>query len=215
MALSAATAAAAIWQRESSARRRRLEQEAWAKVIVTGRNALEQRRTRRALRRAVAGSLVRSAGFTCVDIVEAPGNPLEIAERLTRECGDRIGHATAVIVEVVSEPDRVREGAVRVGLDHVGPDESFCFRLRKRGTHLLEAPTPQIEVEIGTALWKALEERDGTRPGVDLRDPDVLVIAEVLGPTTAIGLVRKAWKTQPSPQAGASAPPPPDQSEGW
>ena len=141
------------------------------------------------------------SGFTSVFVVETDGDPLAAAERLTRECADSIGHATAVVAEVVSEPQRLREAAVRVGLERVGADESFCFRLRKRGVHLLEAPTPQLEVEIGSAIWLALQERDGEPPKVDLRDPDVLVLAEVLGPTTAVGVVRKAWRA-PGPKAG-------------
>jgi tRNA(Ser,Leu) C12 N-acetylase TAN1 len=98
------------------------------------------------------------------------------------------------MAETVSETARVLEAVVRVGLQQVGRDESFCFRLRKRGTHLLEAPTPEIEVQIGSALWLALQKRDGERPGVELKEPDVLVLAEVLGPMTAVGIVRRAWR---------------------
>jgi tRNA(Ser,Leu) C12 N-acetylase TAN1 len=192
-----------------------VEKEARARVIVTARSALEQRQTHQALRRAVPGSKVRSSGFTNVFVLEAPGDALAIAQQLTQQCSARIGHATAVIAETVSEPARLLETVVRVGLEHVRRDETFCFRLRKRGAHLLEAPTPQSEVQIGTALWLALEGRDGTRPGVELRDPDVLVIAEVLGPTTAVGIVRKAWREAPSrsqmaEEAEAPPPTPPD-----
>jgi tRNA(Ser,Leu) C12 N-acetylase TAN1 len=180
-----------------------VEDKAWAKVIVTARSALEQRQTRQALRRAIPGSKVRSSGFTNVFVLEAPGDPLDIAQRLTEECGERIGHASAVMAEVASEPAPVLEAVVRIGLQQVGRDETFCFRLRKRGEHLLGAPTPEIEVEIGSGLWLALQERDGKRPGVELREPDVLVLAEVLGPTTAVGIVRKAWRGEPSkPEAG-------------
>jgi len=92
---------------------------------------------------------------------------------------------------------------VRVGLAQVAADESFCFRLRKRGSHLLAAPTPQLEVEIGSTLWLALKERHGRRPKVDLEDPDVLVLAEILGPTAYVGIIRKAWRTtEPGPAEG-------------
>jgi tRNA(Ser,Leu) C12 N-acetylase TAN1 len=180
-----------------------VEEEGQAKVIVTGRNAAEQRQTRRALRRAVRGSKVRSSGFTNVFLLEAPGDALVIAQQLTQQCADRIGHASAVRAETVSETARVLEAVVNVGLQQVGRDETFCFRLRKRGRHRLEAPTPEIEVQIGSALWLALQERDGERPGVKLKEPDVLVLAEVLGPTTAVGIVRKAWREAPAKPAAA------------
>jgi tRNA(Ser,Leu) C12 N-acetylase TAN1 len=191
-----------------------LEQEARAKIIVTGRNALEWRQTRQALCRIVPGSKVRAGGFTNVFVVEAPGDALAIAERITQECAALIGHATAVITETASLPNSVQEAAVRVGLAYVKPEDTFCFRLRKRGAHLLFTPTPQIEVQIGSALWLALQDRDHERPGVELKDPDVLVLAEVLGPTTAVGIVRKAWRRTPKksePERGESpAPPHPD-----
>ena len=169
-------------------------EEAQAKVIATGRNAAEQRQTRQALRRAVPGAKVRSSGFTNVFVLEAPGDSLAIAQQVTQQCAARIGHATAVIAETISQTEHIQEAVVRVGLEQVSRDETFCFRLRKRGSHWLRAPTPEIEVQIGSALWLALQERDGERPGVELREPDVLILAEVLGPTTAVGIVRKAWR---------------------
>lgn len=149
--------------------------------------------------------------------MEAAGDPFEIAERLTRECDARIGHATAVVAEEESEPEPIQEAAVRAGLKNVGPEETFCFRVRKRGSHRLTAPTPQLEFDIGSAIWLALQERDGKPPKVRLKAPDVMVIAEVLGPVTAIGIIRKAWKPPPvageegavAAQPGGDAPPRP------
>ncbi len=46
----------------------------------------------------------------------------------------------------------------------------------------------------GGAVWDALVGRDGTAPRVDLPRPDVLVNAEVLGPMTLVGIVRRAWR---------------------
>jgi hypothetical protein len=34
------------------------------------------------------------------------------------------------------------------------------------------------------------------KPSADLEDPDVTIIANVLGPRTALGLSRKTWKQQ-------------------
>lgn len=143
-------------------------------------------------------SQVRGTRFTGVFVVEATGDPLEIAERLTRECSSCIGHATAVVAEEESEQEPIQEAAVRAGLEHVGPGETFCFRVRKRGSHRLAAPTPQLEFDIGSAIWLALQERDGKPPKVDLKEPDVMVIAEVLGPLAAVGIVRKGWKAAPA-----------------
>lgn len=178
-----------------------------AKVIVTARRPRQGRRIRSALRRAIPGAEVRGAGFSSVYVLEADGDPLEIAGRLTVECSSCVGHATAVLAEEVSEQERLRGAAVRVGLEHVGPRESFCFRLRKRGSHWLQQATPQLETEIGSAIWLALQEHHGSRPTVNLEDPDVLVLAEVLGPRTAIGIVRKSWTKQQRASGQATAPP--------
>lgn len=186
-----------------------MDTEAHARVIVTGRSLLEARRTVRALRRALPGFWVHGTGFTGVFVVEAEGDPLEIAERVMRKCGNRIGHATAVAAEATSEVEPVKEAAVRVGLTHVAPGESFCFRVHKRGSHLLTAPTPELELNIGSAIWHALEERDGRAPRVDLKSPDVTVIAEVLGPVTAVGVVRKAWKALAAPEEEEAEAAPP------
>jgi hypothetical protein len=55
-----------------------------------------------------------------------------------------------------------------------------------------------LEQEIGSAIWTALEEKHGAKPSVRLRDPDVAVVAEVLGPTTAVGIARRTWREQVS-----------------
>jgi tRNA(Ser,Leu) C12 N-acetylase TAN1 len=43
-----------------------------------------------------------------------------------------------------------------------------------------------------------LEAKFGREPLVNLSDPDVVVRAEVLGPVTLVGVVRKAWRTEPA-----------------
>jgi tRNA(Ser,Leu) C12 N-acetylase TAN1 len=168
-----------------------------AKVVATAHYQREWKRARSAIRRAIPGARLVRTGFTGVFVLEADGDCLEIAERLTRECSAYIGHATAVLAEEPSEEERLRAAAVRIGLEHVRPEESFCFRLRKRGSHALRQTTPRLEFELGSAIWDALQQRYGRRPKVDLKNPDVLVLAEVLGPVTALGIVRKDW-TEPS-----------------
>jgi tRNA(Ser,Leu) C12 N-acetylase TAN1 len=43
-----------------------------------------------------------------------------------------------------------------------------------------------------------VEARLGREPLVNLSDPDVVIRAEVLGPVTLVGIVRKAWRTEPA-----------------
>jgi tRNA(Ser,Leu) C12 N-acetylase TAN1 len=143
------------------------------------------------------GGRVRGAGFKGIFILEADGDPLDLARHLTLTCGERIGHATPVLAEVQSTLEAVRQAAVRIGAEQIGLGEKFCFRLHKRGSHWLEQATPTLEEEIGGAIWEALRQKYGTPPGVDLKDPDVTVIAEVLGPITAVGIWRKAWRKAP------------------
>jgi tRNA(Ser,Leu) C12 N-acetylase TAN1 len=95
---------------------------------------------------------------------------------------------------VPSERVALLEAATRVGLDQIAPGESFAFRIHKRGTHGYSEPTPELESTVGGAIWDGLERRDGLAPHVDLSQPDVLVNAEVLGPTTLVGIVRAGWK---------------------
>jgi tRNA(Ser,Leu) C12 N-acetylase TAN1 len=97
---------------------------------------------------------------------------------------------------VESRFDPIKEAAVRIGREQISPAESFCFRIHKRGAHYLEHDTLTIEHEIGGAIWIALEEKYGTKPNVKLKNPDVAVVAEVLGPITAVGISRSAWREQ-------------------
>lgn len=164
------------------------------KLIVTSKSLYGARRTLAALKKVVPGAFIRRAGLRGIFILELGGNPLELAEKVTRECAESIGRAVAVFFEVPSLFDPIRDSAVSVGIGHTREDESFCFRLNKRGAHGLDRDTPAIEYEIGGAIWKALHEKYGKSPPVDLKDPDVTVIAEVLGANTAVGVLRKAWR---------------------
>jgi tRNA(Ser,Leu) C12 N-acetylase TAN1 len=87
----------------------------------------------------------------------------------------------------------IRAAIVDVGMQQISQGETFCFRLHKRGEHRLRDDTPRLERELGGALWEALQRRDGKRPKVNLTDPDLTVVAEVLGASTSVGIVRKIW----------------------
>jgi hypothetical protein len=53
-----------------------------------------------------------------------------------------------------------------------------------------------IEQEIGGAIWIALEEKYSEKPRVRMKNPDVVIVAEVLGPITAVGISRTIWRKQ-------------------
>jgi len=165
-----------------------------AKLIVTSRELYAARQTIASLRAAVPGARIRGAGFRGIFILEAEGDALELAKKVNQECFLNIGRATAVLAEAQSTLDAIKEAAVKVGAEHIGGDEKFCFRLHKRGSHWLEQDTPKLEHEIGGAIWAALQEKYEKKPNVDLEDPDVTVVAEVLGLNSAIGIIRKAWR---------------------
>jgi tRNA(Ser,Leu) C12 N-acetylase TAN1 len=165
-----------------------------ARVVVTSRTLFGARRTISALKRAVPAARIRSAGLRGILILEAEGDPLELAARVTGECSEDIGRAVAVLAEVTSLFEPIRDSAVKIGAEQIGEDEPFCFRLNKRGAHGLDRDTPVIEYEIGGAIWVALREKYGKRPLVNLKDPEVTVMAEVLGADTAVGILRKMWR---------------------
>ncbi len=175
-----------------------------AKLVVTSQGWELGGQAARELRTILPAAHVRRKRFRGVFVVEAEGDVLQLAETVTRECGRSTGHATAVLAEVESATEPIRAAAVGVGSEQIGEHETFCFRINKRGAHRLVEDTPTLEREIGGAIWQALERKYGARPRVDLTDPDVKVIAEVLGPDTAVGIVRKAWRARPAPASPAS-----------
>lgn len=164
------------------------------KLIVTSRGLEPVRHLRFALRAAIPGARVRSAGFRGILALEAEGAIFEIAKLVCRECSESIGHVTAVLATVESREEPIKDAAVRIGGEQIGPDESFCFRLHKRGAHGLEHDTLKIEQEIGGVIWTALEGKYKKRPKVSLKNPDITVIAEILGPIAAVGISRRAWR---------------------
>lgn len=175
------------------------------KLVVTSRGFHETRHARSAVRRAVPEGRLRATGFRGVFVLEAEGDPVDLAEQVTRECREEIGHATAVLGEVESRDDEIRRLAVSIALDRVQKGEAFCFRLNKRGSHWIVQDTPALESDIGGAIGTALEEKHGQRPKVDLVHPDITIVAEVLGPITDVGLSRPARPQAPA-RAGASLP---------
>jgi len=160
------------------------------KLVVTCRN-YRVNQTYQAIKRLLPKAEVKRTPFKGVFLVEADGDPIEVARELNR-CPS-VGRAVPVLMEVPSNPEAVKQAALRVS-EWVGKGESFSFRLHKRGSHQLQRPTPELEREIGTELEKAIRERTGTEPEVELERPDVEITAEVLGPLTYVGILRGNWR---------------------
>jgi tRNA(Ser,Leu) C12 N-acetylase TAN1 len=165
-----------------------------AKLLVTSRSLYRELRTKLCVRDAFEDSKITSTGFRAVLHVEIDGDPLELAEKVTRECFYEIGRAVPVLHVGKSTLEELQMLAVKTALEHIRSEESFCFRLNKRGSHSLDTPTPEIEFEVGGSIHDALAEKYGGKPKVNLEDPDITVVAEVLGPTLEVGIIRKSWK---------------------
>ena len=175
------------------------------KVLVTGRQPFMARKTRAALRDAVFPARVTRPEFRSVFVVEAEGKAPALAEQIYRGCHRLIGRATAVLAEVESKPQSIKDAAVKIGTAEICPDESFCFRLTKRGLHSPQDDTPKLEHEIGGAINSALESKLGKKPLVSLEHPDVTINAEVLGPITLVGIMRKQWQNLASSEETKAA----------
>jgi len=167
-----------------------------AKLIVTNAGHEPARATQFALKSSIPIARVRTTGFKGIFSLEAEAEVIELAKLVYRECRQHIGHATAVVEEVESRFEPIKGAAVRVGREEIDKEESFCFRIHKRGAHYLEQDTLTLEQEIGSAIWIALEEKHGARPRVRLKEPDIVIVAEVLGPITAVGISRRSWREQ-------------------
>ena len=148
------------------------------------------------MKAAVPTGGIRKTGLKGIFCLEAEGDVIEIANLIHLERRQHIGHATAVLEEVESRLEPIKDAAVRAGREQIGKEESFCFRIHKRGAHFLEHDTLTIEQEIGGAIWLALQDKHAGKPRVNLKNPDVAIVAEVLGPITAVGICRRVWREQ-------------------
>jgi tRNA(Ser,Leu) C12 N-acetylase TAN1 len=165
-----------------------------AKLIVTSRGLEPARYVKSALRRAIRGARVRGTGFRGIFALEAEDDPSELAKLVCAACSPSIGHVTAVLAAVESKEESIQDAAVKIGAAQIGAEESFCFRLHKRGIHGLKKDSATLEREIGGAIWMALEEKYHKKPKVNLKNPDITIIVEVLGSLAGVGISRRAWR---------------------
>lgn len=164
-----------------------------AKLIVTARGLYRGKKARQALRRILPYARIHSTGFRSVYLIETFGNVFTVAEKICQVCLREIGHATAIVEEVPTDINYIKESAILIGTHLINEDQSYCIRVKKRGKFLEETNIPQLESEIGSGVWEALKIKYGKEPHVDLENPDVKIIAEVLGHMTAIGVQLKSW----------------------
>jgi tRNA(Ser,Leu) C12 N-acetylase TAN1 len=127
--------------------------------------------------------------------LEAPGNPQDVARQISADIGKHFGHITAILQEVESRVEAIRSAAVRIAQEQIRPGQTFSFRLYKRGSHWISSDTQTTEREIGEAMAETIEAATGRRPQVDLEAPDIAIVAEVLGPTTGVGIQRSGTRT--------------------
>ncbi len=165
-----------------------------ARLLVTARGFSAARKAMRALRKTAPQALIQGTGFGAILLVEAATqDALALAERVSAGAWPCIGRVLVVFAEVATERSAIEEAVLAVARRYLAADDSFCFRLHKRGRHGLSAPSHELEREIGGAIWKALRARDGRDPRVDLERPDATISAQLLGPRTLVCLERRAW----------------------
>ncbi|MEW6070410.1 MAG: THUMP domain-containing protein [Candidatus Thermoplasmatota archaeon] len=162
------------------------------KLIVTARDLYGEGSLKRALQDI--GLVARSTGFRAVLAIETERDIFEVAQEIARKYPYDIGRVVAVLEEVESEDTAIKERAIFHALEHVGKEESFCFRVHKRGGHGITKPTPEFEYDVGGTIYEELEKKYGKKPSVNLKNPDIAIVAEVLGKRTLIGIWRGSWR---------------------
>ncbi len=161
------------------------------KLLVTSRSPVSLKHTVLAIKRVMPRAEVRKTNFRGVYLVEAEGDPFELAMELSRY--KSVGRVVVLLEETASDLESIKRAALRVS-DLLKKGESFCFRLRKRGAHDIMPPTPEVEREVGALLVERLKARFGIPPEVELERPDVVICAEILGGKAFVGISRPGWR---------------------
>lgn len=83
--------------------------------------------------------------------------------------------------------------AVKPLLEKIRKSESFSVTVERRG--LKGAFSSQkVAKEVGTFVSEVLEERDGAKPEVNLRNPDKAVVFETLGRWCGVGIISRQMR---------------------
>jgi tRNA(Ser,Leu) C12 N-acetylase TAN1 len=168
-------------------------------VVVTAR---QEPGAPRALRDALS-RLVRlwGSGFRNVLVghVDDPGAFLAAVEqrRLARPTLDRwLGKIIAIERTFAVDPATFQTRLAAEAAPFVDRlvERTFHVRVERRG-HKGAIDTHACEQALGAVLWAALEAR-GAHPVVEFRDPDVVLVVEVVGDTAGLGLVTRELRAR-------------------
>ena|GEM_PF-753794 len=83
--------------------------------------------------------------------------------------------------------------AVKPLLDEILKGESFSVIVERRGLKGILS-SHEVAKEVGTLIAKALEERDGEKPKVNLENPDKAIIFETLGRWCGVGIISRKMR---------------------
>jgi len=83
--------------------------------------------------------------------------------------------------------------AVKPLLKKIRKGESFCVRFERRGLKGAFS-SQEVAKEVGAFISKALEERDGEKPKVKLKDPNKAVVFETLGKWCGVSIISKEMR---------------------
>lgn len=78
-------------------------------------------------------------------------------------------------------------------LEKIRKGESFSVIVERRGLKRAFS-SQEVAKEVGTFISKALEERDGEKPKVNLRNPDKAVVFETLGRWCGVGIIAREMR---------------------
>lgn len=162
------------------------------KLVVTARNLYGEESLIKALEAQELNP--KRTGFRAVLLVETDKDIFDVAREITRKL--EVGRAVPVIEESESKYLSVEESAIGIALEYIKEDDSFCFRVHKRGAHNIDMATPEFEYKVGSAIYEALEKKYNKKPIVNLKLPDITITAEVLGKTTYVGILKRIWKLE-------------------
>lgn len=85
--------------------------------------------------------------------------------------------------------------AVKPLLNKIQKGESFSVIVERRGFKGAFS-SQRVAKEVGTFISKALEERDGEKPKVNLEDPDKAVIFETLMKWCGVGVIPREMRAK-------------------
>jgi len=165
-----------------------------AKNIITVKDFHDWGKLKVCLRKWFPNAFISKTRFRSVFVLQTQGDVKQVTQQIFRECSEFLGHTTAVLCDVESSMEDIKEAAVNIALDQIEEGESYCFRIKKRDVPELKMSSREIEQDIGDAIRLALRDKFGAEPRVNLDAPDITIMAEVLGLFSSVGIRRKRWE---------------------